>query len=110
MNVENEGVWRNEGYREEFGFLKDLQFCTMTLEFIPVKCKYDENYSTSFQMRHVLTSDGNRGFLCFVSMGMPCAETFRQGTTEEIYNEVLREGEAMQQEKLRQSWLNLNQH
>ncbi len=106
--IANEGVWRNEGYEEEFEFLKGLAPYTLTVEYIPVKCVYDENLSTSFQMRHVVDTDGNRGFMCFVSKDFLCINTYRQGTTREVYEEVMNTGEAMQKEELRRAWLNLS--
>jgi hypothetical protein len=80
----------------------------MAIDHVPVKYKHDENFSTSFQIRHVVDSDGNRGFMCFVGDGMLHADTYRQGTTQEIYNEARNTGIILQQEELRRAWLNLN--
>lgn len=107
MNKEKD-VWRDEGYEEEFEFLKNLEIRTVTLEYVSVKYEHDENYSTAFQMRHVIDPNGNRGFMCFVSKRLLHVDTFHQGMTQEIYDEVKRVGEIMQQEELRRSWLNLN--
>ncbi|MFA5993430.1 MAG: hypothetical protein WC823_00555 [Parcubacteria group bacterium] len=106
--IANEGVWRNEGYEEAFEFLRDLGLHAVAVEYIPVTCAYDENLSTSFQMRHVVDSDGVRGFMCFVSKEFLRIDTYRQGTTQEVYDEVKTLGIAMQQEELRKAWLNLN--
>jgi hypothetical protein len=106
--IANEGVWRNEGYKEVFEFLRGSGLYAWTVEQISVKCAYDENFSTSFQMRHVVDSDGNRGFMCFVSKELLRINTYRQGTTQEVYDEVKTLGIAMQQEELRKAWLNLN--
>jgi hypothetical protein len=104
----NEGVWRNDGYEEEFAFLGDTGLLALTVEPITVKCEFDENFSTSFQMRHVVDSDGNRGFMSFVSRKFLPINTYHKGTTQEIYDEVLNLGIATQKEELRQAWLNLN--
>lgn len=101
-------VWRNEGYKEEYKFLEGLGFNTLTLEHVPVYYEHDKNLSTSFQMRHVVDSKGNRGFMCYVERKYPYIDSFRQGTSKAIYNEVKRMGVIMQQEELRQTWLLLN--
>ncbi|OGF27447.1 hypothetical protein A2331_00595 [Candidatus Falkowbacteria bacterium RIFOXYB2_FULL_34_18] len=106
--IKNEGIWRNDGYEEEYEFLKDLGVQALAVEHITVAFKDDKSYSTSFEMRHVVDSEGNRGFMCFVSKRLLYMDTYRQGTTQEVYDEVKSMGETMQQEELRRSWLNLN--
>jgi len=107
--IKDEGVWRNEGYQEKYEFLKDLEVRAVTVEYIPVTYKHDKNLSTSFQMRHVVDPEGNRGFMCFVSKALLFINTYRQGTTREVYDKVKRTGESLQQEELRQTWINLHQ-
>jgi hypothetical protein len=107
--ITNEGVWRNEGYKEEFPFLTNLGFQTLTVEYVPVKCAYDENLSTSFQMRHIVNADGKRGFMSYVSKRfLHMKETYGEGTTQEVYDEVMKWGVAFQQEELRLVLLNLD--
>lgn len=106
--IKSKDIWKNDGYEEKYEFLKDLGFHALTVEYIPVKCEYDKNLSTSFQMRHVVDSDGNRGFMCFVSKELLHIDTYRQGTTKEIYDEVKNMGVVMQKEELRKTWVNLN--
>ena len=107
--IKDEDVWKNEGYQEEYEFLKDLEVRAVTVEHVPVFCAYDRNMSTSFQLRHVVDRDGNRGFMCYVSKRLLCIiDTYRQGTTQEVYDEVKQTGEALQQEELRRSYLDLN--
>lgn len=108
LETKNEGVWRNDGYEEEYEFLKGAEFSTLAVEYIPVRYTQDENLSTSFQMRHVVDSEGNRGFMCFVSKELLNIDTYRQGTTQDVYDEVKNIGNIMQQEDLRRTWLNLN--
>lgn len=105
--VKNEGVWRNEGWTEEIEPLKNSKFSAVTAESIPVFFQYDKNLSTSFQLRHVVDSNGNRGFMCFVDGRFSYEETYRQGTTQEVYDEVKKLGEAYQQEALRLAYINL---
>ena len=106
--IKNAGAWKNEGYNEEYELFKGAELQTLTLEHIPVEYEHDKNLSTSFQMRHVVDSDGNRGFMCFVGKEMPYMDTYRQGTTQEVYDEVKNMGILMQQQGLRRAWLNLN--
>lgn len=108
LETANEGFWRNDRYVEEFEFLRDSNLLALAVEYIPVKCEYDENLSTSFQMRHVVDTDGNRGFMCFVNKDFLRMDTYRQGTTREVYDEVKIMGEAFQKEELRRAWFSLN--
>lgn len=111
MNISettNEGVRKNKGCVEQFEFLKESRLLALTVEHIAVACACDENLSTSFQMRHVVDPEGNRGFMRFVSKELLRINSYRQGTTRAVYDEVMVMGEAFQKEKLRKSWLNLN--
>jgi hypothetical protein len=107
--MEAQKVWRNEGYVEKYEFLKNSRICTVTSERIIVRYKYDKNLSTSFEMRHAVDANGTEGFTYFVSgCGTLYEKAFRPGVSKNVYVEVLREGEAVQQEQLRKTWLDFN--
>ena len=106
--MKSEGVWRNDSYKEEYEFLECTGLYALAVDHITVKCAYDENLSTSFQMRHVVDSKGNRGFMCYVSKEMLRIDTHQQGTTQEVYDQVKDMGISMQKEELRRTHLTLN--
>lgn len=105
--IAEEGVWRNDGYVEEITALVGYRGRTaVTVDYVRVTCEFDENLSTSFQMRHVVDAAGNRGFMCYVGpMYLRMEETYASGSTQEVYDEVRRWGEALQKELLRLSYI-----
>lgn len=108
--IQNEGVWRNDGIEEVIEPLKNCVIHVLAMDSITVFFEHDPNFSTAFQLRHVVDKYGNRGFAYYVDprQAFSYADTFRIGVSQSVYDEVLREGTVMQQEFLRRAWLNLN--
>lgn len=106
---QEQDVWRNDGTVESIESLKKCDIHVVAIDHILVKFEYDPNYSTSFQMRHV-KHQGKKGFAYYVdSQQVPAYyDTFREGTSQDVYDEVLQDGTIVQQEFLRRSWNKLN--
>ncbi len=108
--IQSKDAWRNDGHEETIEPLKKCGIHVLAIDHITVKYEHDRNCSMSFEFRHVVDDTGNRGFAFYVDprQVFPYAETFRLGTSQSIYDEVLRDGISVQQEFLRRSWIDLN--
>ena len=108
--IQSKDVWRNDGREETIEPLKKSGIHVLAIDHITVNYEHDRNYSMSFELRHVVDKCGNRGFAYYVDpeQVLSYADTFRPGISRSIYDEVLREGTAAQQEFLRRAWINLN--
>ncbi len=108
--IQSKDAWRNDGLEETIEPLKKCEIHVLAIDSITVIFEHDPNFSTAFQLRHVVDKYGNCGFAYYVDprQVFSYADTFRPGISRSVYDEVLREGTVVQQEFLRRSWIELN--
>ncbi|MEA3323217.1 MAG: hypothetical protein U9Q12_03250 [Patescibacteria group bacterium] len=110
LENQNEGIWRNDGAEEWIEPLKSSGLQVVAIDHITVKFQHDQNFSTAFELRHVINEESERGFAYYVDprQVITYRDTYCVGTSQKVYDAVLRDGMIVQQEFLRRSWNNLN--